>query len=68
MYFNYHAKAKRLIKEGNLVEIKFVEKHNNICPAMVLYFKNNPPMPIREHKWQEYLDFIEEYKKATHSC
>ena len=40
MYFNYHAKIKRLIKENQLLYVKFYDTYNNISPAMVLYFKN----------------------------
>ena len=61
-YFNYHAKAKGLIKEGELINYLFVEKYNDISPALVLFFKNHRPMPIREYKWQEYLKIIEEMK------
>lgn len=60
MYFNYHAKVKRLIKEGEVVKIEFFKSYNKISPAMVIYFKNNPPMPIREHKWEEYLKLLNE--------
>lgn len=31
---------------------------NGISPALVLYFDNNRPMPIREHKWDEYWGLI----------
>ena len=57
-YFNYHAKAKNLIKEGLLVRYEFVDNWNGIKPALVLYFKNANPMPIREYRWQEYLPLI----------
>lgn len=59
MYFNYHAKAKRLIKELNLIDYQIVEEYNKIKPCLILLFKNHPPMPIREHKFNEYLDLIE---------
>lgn len=58
MYFNYHAKVKRLLKEDVVTEVKFFKNYNNIKPAMVIYFKNNPPMPIREHKWEEYFELL----------
>lgn len=60
MYFNYHAKIKRLINEEKLIKVEIVEKYNNISPAMVLYFKDNPPMPIREYKWSLYFEIIRE--------
>ena len=57
-YFNYHAKVKKLISHGELISFEIVEKYHNISPCMILYFKNHPPMPIREHHFQEYLNFI----------
>ncbi|MBI0096164.1 MULTISPECIES: thermostable hemolysin delta-VPH [Gilliamella] len=57
-YFNYHAKAKRLIKDGHLVGYEFVDNWNGIRPALVLYFDEAKPMPIREYRWQEYLPLL----------
>lgn len=53
-YFNYHAKAKNLIASGDLVKYEFVDNWNGIKPALVLYFKNDKPMPIRDYRWNEY--------------
>lgn len=57
-YFNYHAKAKRLIEEGHCIHFEIVERWNAISPALVLYFDNEKPMPIREEKWGEYLAIL----------
>ena len=57
-YFNYHAKAKRLIKNGELVKFEFMHEYNKISPALVLHFKNNVPMPIREYRWSEYQELL----------
>ncbi|WP_085248061.1 thermostable hemolysin delta-VPH [Gilliamella mensalis] len=57
-YFNYHAKAKKLIKDGHLVSYKFVDNWNGIKPALILYFKDANPMPIREYRWNEYLTLL----------
>ena len=57
-YFNYHAKAKRKISEGKLIKYEIVENWNGIKPALVLYFSDCPPMPIREHKFDEYINII----------
>ena len=54
-YFNYHAKAKQLIAEGHLLKMEIVERWNAIAPALVLYFNNHKPMPIRQYRWDEYL-------------
>ena len=57
-YFNYHAKAKRLIKEGHLTNWEYVKNYKGISPALVLYFDNEKPMPIREHRFEEYLKIL----------
>lgn len=60
-YFNYHAKAKKLINEGHCIFAKITEKYNKISPALVLYFDNNPPMPIREYRWGEYFALLKSH-------
>ena len=59
-YFNYHATAKRLIREGKLRGYVVVEKYKNISPALLLFFDDtrHPVMPIREHRWEEYRELI----------
>jgi hypothetical protein len=57
-YFNYHAKAKKLIKDGCLIRYEFVDNWNGIKPALVLYFKEANPIPIREYRWNEYLPLL----------
>lgn len=58
MYFNYHNKVKKTIETDQIIKIEIVDNWNGISPAMVIYFKNHNPMPIREHKWDEYIQFI----------
>lgn len=53
-YFNYHAKIAKLIDEGHLQAVSQVGNWNGIRPAWVLYFDNHKPMPIREHRFDEY--------------
>ncbi len=60
-YFNYHAKAKNLIKQGHLTNFEFVEEYNKISPALVLYFEDGSKMPIREHRFAEYVLLINIY-------
>ena len=57
-YFNYHAKVKKLIFEGKLTGYRFVDDYHGISPALVLYFDGEKPMPIRQHKWEEYLNIL----------
>lgn len=59
-YFNYHAKAKRLIKEGCLIGYEILDNYNGIKPALVLYFSKSKPMPIRQHRWEEYFNILQE--------
>ena len=60
-YFNYHAKAQGLIKSGHCVKAEFAEKYKDISPALVLYFDNNIPIPIRLHRFDEYLELLKRY-------
>lgn len=62
-YFNYHAKAKRLIESGHLIGYEIVDNHNGISPALMLYFDNNRPLPIREKHFIEYFEIIEKFTK-----
>ena len=55
MYYNYHGQAHKLIAEGHLIGYEIVDQWNNIKPALVLYFDNHKPMPIRSYRWDEYL-------------
>lgn len=57
-YFNYHAKAKNLIMTGHLIKFEIVKNWNGISPALVLYFDNNKPMPIREYRFDEYFNIL----------
>ena len=59
-YYNYHDKAKQLIDEGHLIRAEIVDKWNSISPALVLFFDNHKPMPIREYRWDEYWKYINE--------
>lgn len=60
-YFNYHAKAQGLIKRGHCVNAEVVQKYKDISPALLLYFDNNIPMPIRPHRFDEYLSLLKQY-------
>ena len=65
MYYNYHAIAKKLIKDGKLRNFYIVEKYNNISPALVLEFddEKHPIMPIREYRWDEYWELLNDFEK-----
>ena len=61
-YFNYHAKAMSLIKANHCKKAQIIQKYNAISPALVLFFDNYHPVPIREHKWHVYFALLNEYK------
>ncbi len=61
MYFNYHAKVKRLIKEGKAIGFEFLESYNNISPCLLIFFKDEKAMPIRVDRFDEYLKLLREY-------
>lgn len=63
MYFNYHAKVKRLIEEGKLKGYEFVDEYNGITPALLLHFEGGLSMPIRDYRWEEYLPYLMKFDK-----
>lgn len=65
MYYNYHAKVKKLISEGHMIDYQVMPRWNLIAPALVIYFDNHKPMPIRKHKWEEYWDILDEAEKEV---
>lgn len=61
-YFNYHAIAKNLIATGHLIGASIFTEYKNIRPALVMYFDNHRPIPIREYMWEDYLEKIKKEK------
>ena len=57
-YFNYHAKAKHLIKTKHLIGATIFDRYHHIYPALVLYFDCSKPIPIREYMWEDYFPLI----------
>lgn len=60
MFFNYHAKVKRLIKEGKATGYEFLKSYHNISPCLLIYFQDEKPMPIREDHFDEYLKLLKD--------
>lgn len=61
-YFNYHAKARRLIENGNCISASVFSNYHNIKPALVLYFENNIPIPIRDYMWKDYFSILKKHQ------
>ena len=64
MYFNYHAKIKKLIRTGHLNGYRFVNDWNGISPALVFFFDNERPMPIRKTHWPEYMALLKKIRNS----
>ena len=60
-YFNYHAQAKNLIESGHCTHAEILTQHNQISPALVLFFDNHRPMPIRQDKWHIYFELLQKH-------
>ena len=56
MYYNYHAVAKRLIREGHLIAYERAEREGS--PVLILHFDSHRPMLIREERFPEYAEEI----------
>lgn len=54
MYFNYHAKVRKLIKTEHCLGFEIVENYHEIKPCLLLFFDNCHPMPIRVNRFDEY--------------
>ena len=57
-YYNYHAQCKKLINSHHLIGASMFKRYKHISPALVLYFDNHKPIPIREYKFPEYIELL----------
>ncbi len=66
-YFSYHRLAKSLIRKNKLVGYTFAQNYGKISPALILIFDDlkHPIMPIREHRWNEYIPLLPEEKEMN---
>ncbi len=64
--YPYHNKIKQRIKNKELTGYEYVEKYKNISPCLLLYFDTEPKIrPIREHRFEEYEQILENKNGAT---
>lgn len=61
-YYNYHATIKHLLKTDHCIGASIFKEYHHISPALVFYFDNHHPMPVRKYKWSEYLPIITDLK------
>ena len=50
-----HIDAKMLIQTGHLINFEAVKKHNDLSPALLLYFDNHSPIAISKEFWANFL-------------
>ena len=58
-YYNYHGTARKLISNGHCSHAEFVQSYKNISPALILFFDNHKPMPIRKKCFDEYVTLLQ---------
>jgi hypothetical protein len=62
--YPYHNKIKQRIKNNELDSFEYVTKYKSISPCLLLYFSTEPKIrPIREHRFEEYEEILNEYLK-----
>lgn len=61
MYFNYHAKVQNKIRNGEAICFEILENYHNISPCLLIHFEDESSMPIRQHKFEEYLFLLAKY-------
>lgn len=64
-YYNYHGNAINLIKNGHCEKAEIVQNYNNISPALILYFNNHKPMPIRQERFEQYMVLLKYFDVPT---
>ena len=63
-YFNYHARNKKMIKEGFLKDYFYIKKNDK--QVMMLVFKNGKQFPVKEERWMEYSEILNSYSKGEY--
>lgn len=63
--YPYHNRIKQRIKNGELVDLKFVDNHKGIGECMLLIFNAEPSIrPIRPERYVEYVDILARWSKG----
>lgn len=58
--YPYHNRIKQRIKGNELMKVTYADSYKHIKEkVMLLHFDTEPRVrPIRKHKWNEYLEII----------
>lgn len=57
-YFNYHTQLQQKIKDIGILKAEFMDEYNGISPCLLIYLNDGSKYPIREHKFDTYIDLI----------
>lgn len=66
-YYNYHGVAMKLIQTNHCLKAEFVTSHNDISPALILYFDNHRPMPIRQSRFGQYVTLLNYFEVSIYN-
>lgn len=62
--YPYHNRIKQRIRNGELVGFRFVDDYKNIGECLLLHFSTPPFIrPIRPHKYDEYIELLNNYNR-----
>jgi hypothetical protein len=62
--YPYHNKIKQRIKNNEFIKYEYLDKYKDISPCLLLYFNTEPKTrPIREHRFKEYEEIINNLAK-----
>jgi len=62
--YPYHNIIKQRIRNGELVDYRFVENYKNIGECLLLFFSTAPYIrPIRPYRYSEYAELLENLTK-----
>ena len=67
--YSYHNRIRQRINNGELINHYFTDNYPRIGNALVLVFNTLPSVrPIRPHKWTDYADIVNKFKKEVIQC
>ena len=60
MYYSYHGQIKKKLKNKELLRYEYIDSYKNIGRVLMLYFKDGTKKFIREYRFIEYYQYLNE--------